>query len=117
MFSVFLLSGFVAAIINFNILAFFLKKMLDSGNTGYSTISLVCRILIYCLVFIVAIKQGTAPGLACLLGFLAPKLPLYYFHAIQPKFNTDRKVPEEVKQYYEEKDREEEEEHWGREEE
>ncbi len=116
-FTVFLLAGFAAALVNFNILAFFLKKMLDSGNAGFSTISFVIRILIYCGVFFLAIKQGTAPGLACLLGYLASKLPLYYFHAVKPDFNTKREIRPEVQAMYEAEDKEEEDKYWGREEE
>lgn len=117
LFAIFLVVGFAAALINFNLLALFLKKMLDSGNAGYSTLSFVARILIYCGVFFIAVKQGLAPGLACLLGFLAPKLPLYYFHAIKPDFNMKRKVSPEVQKMYDEMDREEEDKYWGREEE
>ena len=51
-FTVFLLAGFAAALVNFWLLAFFLQKMLDSGNAGFSTISFVIRILIYCAVFL-----------------------------------------------------------------
>lgn len=115
-FSVFLLAGLLAGIINFNIIAFFLKKMLDSGNAALSTLSLVIRILIYCAVFFIAVKQGTAPAFACLMGFLAPKLPLYYFYAVKPDFNTKRKVRPEVREMYEAEDREEDERWSGKEE-
>ena len=57
-FTVFLLAGFAAALVNFWLLAFFLQKMLDSGNAGFSTISFVIRILIYCAVFFISVKQG-----------------------------------------------------------
>lgn len=117
LFSAFLLAGFAAGIASFWLLAYFLEKMLDSGNTGFSTISFVIRILIYCAVFFIAIRQGTACGLACLLGILAPKLPLYYFHAVKPEFNTKRKVRPEVQAIYDAEDKEEEEAHWGRKEE
>ena len=116
-FTVFLLAGFATALVNFNILALFLKKMLDSGNAGYSTLSFVIRILIYCAVFFIAVRQGTASGLACLLGFLASKIPLYYFHAVKPDFNTKRKVRPEVQAMYEAEDREKEDGGWSREEE
>lgn len=117
LFALFLLAGFAAGIVNFNIIEFFLKKMLASGNAGFSTLSFVIRILIYCAVFFIAVKQGTAAGLACLLGILAPKLPLYYFHAIKPDFNKERKVRPEVQAMYEAEDKEREEGSWGREEE
>ena len=62
-FTVFLLAGFAAALVNFWLLAFFLQKMLDSGNAGFSTISFVIRILIYCAVFFISVKQGHTPEL------------------------------------------------------
>ena len=78
-FTVFLLAGFAAALVNFWLLAFFLQKMLDSGNAGFSTISFVIRILIYCAVFFISVKQGHTPSwVGCLIGILAPKVPLYY---------------------------------------
>ncbi len=117
MFTVFLLAGFASGLVCFNLIAFFLKKMLDSGNAGFSTLSFIIRILIYCGVFFVAIRQGTSCGLACLLGILAPKLPLYYFHAIKPDFNTKRRVRPEVQAMYEAEDKEKEDKYWGREEE
>lgn len=117
LFSVFLLAGFAAGILNFNLIEFFLKKMLESGNAGFSTLSFVIRILIYCAVFFIAVKQGTAPGLACLLGILAPKLPLYYFHAVKTEFNKDRKVRPEVQAMYDAEDKEKEDEYWDRKEE
>ena len=84
-FTVFLLVGFAAALVNFWLLAFFLQKMLDSGNAGFSTISFVIRILIYCAVFFIAVKQGHTPSwVGCLAGILAPKVPLYYFNAVKP---------------------------------
>ena len=115
LFTVFLMAGLAAGLVCFNLIEFFLKKMLDSGNAGLSTLSFVIRILIYCGVFFIAVKQGTACGLACLLGILAPKVPLYYFHAIKPDFNTKRKVRPEVQAMYEAEDREREEGDWKRE--
>lgn len=117
MFTLFLIAGYAAGLVNFLIIEFFLKKMLASGNASYSTLSFVIRILIYCAVFFIAVKQGTAQGLACLLGILAPKVPLYYFNAVKPDFNTERKVRPEVQAMYEAEDKEKEDEYWGREEE
>ena len=106
-FTVFLLAGFAAALVNFWLLAFFLQKMLDSGNAGFSTISFVIRILIYCAVFFIAVKQGHTPSwVGCLAGILAPKVPLYYFNAVKPDFNTKRKVRPEVQAMYEQEDKE-----------
>lgn len=109
MFLTFLFAGYLAAVINFNIIAFFLKKMLASGNASYSALSLLVRILIYCAVFFIAIKQGVNVGVGCLLGFLAPKVPLYYFHAVKPDFNKDREIRPEVQAMYDEEDEKEEE--------
>ena len=114
-FTVFLLAGFAAALVNFWLLAFFLQKMLDSGNAGFSTISFVIRILIYCAVFFISVKQGHTPSwVGCLIGILAPKVPLYYFNAVKPDFNTKRKVRPEVQAMYEQEDKEKDDEYWGR---
>ena len=47
-------------------------------------------------------------------GILAPKVPLYYFNAVKPDFNTKRKVRPEVQAMYEQEDKEKDDEYWGR---
>lgn len=60
-------------------------------------------------------QTGTYSELGRLLiGILAPKVPLYYFNAVKPDFNTKRKVRPEVQAMYEQEDKEKDDEYWGR---
>ena len=111
-----LIAGLAVAIINFNILAFTINRMLTTGNKGISSIGFFARMILYCVAFYFCITNSYAAGAACLIGFLTLKVPMYYFYAIKPKFNTERKIRPEVQAMYEEEDREAEEEFYGREE-
>lgn len=111
-----LLVGLAAAIINFNILAFTLDRMLKNGNQGTSALGFIVRMILYCVVFYFCITRSYAAGAACLIGFLTLKVPMYYFYAIKPKFNTERKIRPEVQAMYDEEDQKAEDEYYGREE-
>lgn len=111
-----LAGGFIAATVNFNILAFTLTQMLKSGNSGLSSLGFFFRMMIYCIVFYFCVKTSYIMGAACVIGFLALKIPMYYLHAIKPKFNTNRKVSPEVQAIYDEEDKLEEDKFYGREE-
>ncbi|MCQ4638051.1 ATP synthase subunit I [Anaerovorax odorimutans] len=111
-----LIAGLAVAIINFSILAFTLDRMLKSGNKGTSSIGFFVRMILYCVTFYFCITKSYAAGAACLIGFLTLKVPMYYFYAIKPKFNTERKIRPEVQAMYDEEDKQAEDEYYGREE-
>lgn len=111
-----LMAGLAVAIINFNVLSFTLNKMLTTGIQGYSALGFFVRIFLYCVVFYFCVTRSYAAGAACLIGFLSLKLPMYYFYAIKPKFDTKRKIRPEVQEMFDEEDRRAEDEFYGREE-
>lgn len=107
--------GFAAALVNFWLLAFFLQKMLDSGNADFATIKLVNQDMIVVQYFLSRLKQGPTPSwVGCLiLGYSHQKF-LSILQCVKPDFNTKRKVRPEVQAMYEQEDKEKDDEYWGR---
>lgn len=103
-----LLLGTCISIVNFNIHAFTLKRVLQSGNQLLIVLSYFFRMTLYGIAILSAFKVSDKTALACALGFLTVKLALYYIYGFKAKFSKDRKVRPEVMEQFEREDREEE---------
>lgn len=90
-FSYGLLLGTAISIVNFNILAITITRVVTSGKKFLATISYLIRLIIYGTVFLIAIKTSNYAGIGCVLGFLTTKVAIFFIHGLQPGFKWVRK--------------------------
>lgn len=95
-FSYGLLLGACTAIMNFNLLIMFSKKVLDAGKKWFAVIGYLLRLLIYGFVFYMCMRVSKIAGLSCVFGFLTIAIALFYQYGVKTNFSTGRKVRTEV---------------------
>lgn len=100
-----LLLGTAVAIVNFNILAFSFRKVINDRRGSWAFISYLIRLLIYGFAFYTAAKISFVSGMGSVLGFLTIKAAIIFIHGIKAKFDTKRKVSPEVRAAYERMDK------------
>jgi hypothetical protein len=80
--------GTCIAIVNFNLLAYSTKKILDRGRgAGLAVLGYMLRLVLYGGGFYISYRLGTTSGLATLLGYVTIKFGMYYVYGFKPKFS------------------------------
>jgi len=79
--------GTCIAIVNFNILAFCCKKVVDGGGAFASLAGYLFRMMIYGFAFYMSVKISLYSAAGTVIGFLTLKIGLYYLHGFKPKFS------------------------------
>ena len=101
--------GTAIAILNFNIMAFTLKRALSGRGISISMLGYIIRLLIYGGTFYISMRVSQLSGLGTVLGFLTLKGAIYYLHGFKAKFSEGRKVSPNLKAEFERMDKEKEE--------
>lgn len=98
--------GTAISVVNFNIMAFTMKRMLAiSGGKLFAFSSYMIRMCIYGFAFYMAMRISFVSGIGSVIGFMTLKVAIYYLHAIKAKFSKGRKVRPEVAAAYARMDR------------
>lgn len=87
--------GTAVAIVNFNVMEFTLRKMLELRKSAIAVIGFFVRLVIYGIVFYMSIRISLISAAGTALGFLTLKLAMFYLHGLRPKFSKGRTVREE----------------------
>jgi hypothetical protein len=88
--------GTAISIVNFNLLAFTLGKVLENGSKTLAFIGYMVRLCLYGLVFYVSMRVSLWAGAGSVLGFVVLKIAMYYLHGFKAKFSKGRKVRPET---------------------
>lgn len=96
--------GTSIAIVNFQLLAFTLKKVLGGLGAYLAFVGYLFRLMIYGGAFYASMRIGLNSGMGTLFGFMTLKIAIYYLYGFRAKFSTNRKVSPEVQAEYERMD-------------
>lgn len=96
--------GTAIAIVNFTILEFTLKKVIEDRKGSLAFVGYLIRLAVYGGAFYISMRVSLISGMATLIGFMTLKLAIYYLHGIKAKFSENRKVSPEVQAEYERMD-------------
>ncbi|MDR0425462.1 MAG: ATP synthase subunit I [Clostridiales Family XIII bacterium] len=84
--------GTAIAIVNFNILAFTLQRVIANGKKWLMLASYLLRLCIYGFAFYMAATISLVSAAGTALGFVTLKIAIYYLHGFKAKFSKGRKA-------------------------
>ena len=80
--------GTAVSVVNFNILAYTSRKLLNSGRAWLSFAGYIVRLAVYGFAFYTALRVNLVAALGSALGFLTLKLAIYYVHGVRAPRKT-----------------------------
>jgi small basic protein len=80
--------GTAVSVVNFNILAYTSKKLLNNGRAWMGFACYIVRLVVYGFAFYAALRVSLVAALGSALGFLTVKLSIYYVHGIRAPRKT-----------------------------
>ena len=86
-----LLIGTCIAVVNFNIMIFCAKRVLEKEKPYWSTLGYVIRFLIYGVVLYMTFRSSYIVGIGCGAGFLTIQTSIFYIHILSPKIFRKKK--------------------------
>lgn len=102
-----LAAGTATAVMNFNLMYLATEYALRNLRAAIIPMSTIGRLCIYGLIFFLSIKSSYAAAIGCGAGFMTDKMALFYLHVVKKvDVKSSRQVPEDVKAYYKELDKE-----------
>jgi small basic protein len=87
--------GTAVSIVNFNILVYLSRRLLNSGRAWIGFSNYLVRLAVYGFAFYTALRVSLIAALGAALGFLTLKLAIYYVHG----FKAPRRDPSEKRAY------------------
>jgi hypothetical protein len=84
--------GTAISIVNFNLLAFSLRRALAKGGRVQVFVVYMFRLCLYGLAFYMSARISLASAAGAALGFITLKIAIYYLHGFRAKFSKGRKL-------------------------
>jgi hypothetical protein len=75
--------GTAVAVVNFNILAFASRKLLNGGHAWMGFAGYLVRLVVYGFAFYMALRISNAAAIGSALGFITLKIAMYYIHGFK----------------------------------
>jgi thiol:disulfide interchange protein len=75
--------GTAIAIVNFNILVFISRRLLDRGNAWMGFVGYIVRLAVYGFAFYMALRVGHVAAIGAALGFITLKFAIYWRHGFR----------------------------------
>jgi small basic protein len=80
--------GTAVSVVNFNILAYTARKLLNNGHAWMSFAGYIVRLTVYGFAFYMSLRVSLIAALGAVLGFLTLKLAIYYVHGVRAPRTT-----------------------------
>jgi hypothetical protein len=80
--------GTAVSVVNFNILAYTSRKLLNNGYVWMSFAGYIVRLVVYGFAFYAALRVNLVAAFGSALGFLTLKLAIYYVHGVRAPRKT-----------------------------
>jgi hypothetical protein len=75
--------GTSVSVVNFNILAYASRRLLNDGRAWMGFVGYLVRLAVYGFAFYMALRVSHAAAIGAALGFLTLKLAIYYIHGFK----------------------------------
>jgi hypothetical protein len=75
--------GTAVSVVNFNILVYTSRRLLDGGRAWMGFVGYLVRLAVYGFAFYMALRVGYPSAFGAALGFLTLKLAIYYIHGFK----------------------------------